>query len=334
MAHRTLVIGINNRGRKLADVVNTHPQFELTGIADLNPKRLEDHGNQLDIEAARHHTDYKAALSSGAFDVAVVALPNHLHYPAAKDALQAGMHCLVEKPFTLELAHAEELVALAEKKKLVLMVAQNYRTTPPLPFIRQAIDQKYLGRLAGVQACLHRNRGPRSEQEQQLPCSVLFIQGIHHLDWLRTALPAPVKTVIGRFERPAWSKWKCPSICHVMLECEDGVLVSYQASYDSRGEITTYTGRWRFEFETGDLIVDDNRDVWEISNCGQKRRIIQKFDAEADKDAPLFDSLHRAIENGTEPPTSGRDNLKTLKIILDIVQSATQRHSDSPGHCQ
>ena len=181
MGHRTLVIGINNRGKKLANVVNVHPQFELTGIADLDPKRLEDHGNQLNIGPSGQYTDYQAALSSGTFDVAVVALPNHLHYRAAKDVIEAGMHCLVEKPFTLELAHAEELVALAEQAKVVLGVVQNYRTTPPLPFIRQAIAEQRLGRLTSVQACLHRNRGPSSEPEQQLPCSVLFIQGIHIL---------------------------------------------------------------------------------------------------------------------------------------------------------
>jgi len=328
MAHRTIVIGINNRGLKLAETVKAHPHFALTGIADLDGPRLAQVGNKLQVPKYGHYTDYKTALASGNFDVAVVALPNHLHYPASKDVLNAGMHCLTEKPFTLKMSHAEELVTLADKKKLVLEVVQNNRFTPSLDYVKQCIAGQRLGRLAGVEVSLHRNRGPRSEQEQQLPCSVLFIQGIHHLDWLRTALPAPIKTVIGRFYRPTWSRWKCPSICHIILECEDGVLVNYRGSYESQGEITNFQARWRFELERGDLLVDDNLDVWQLSEFGQKRELVHKSQTERDNNIPLLDALHEAIVNGTEPPTSGRDNIKTLKLLLDIVSSAASAEPD------
>lgn len=324
MPHNVLVIGLNNRGCTLARTVSSHAAFELAGLADIDSSRLRAVGEDFAVPAQNCFTDYKKALASGNFDVAVVALPNHLHYTATRDVLNAGMHCLTEKPFTLKMADAEELVALADEKKLVLEVVQNNRSNPALAFIRQFIAEQRLGRLAGVQVSLHRNRGPRSEQEQQLLCSVLFIQGIHHLDWLRSALPAPIKTTIARLHRPPWSLWKCPSICHVMLECEDGVLVNYRASYESRGEISSFTGRWRFEFEKGDLILDDKQDVWQVTELGQNRQLIHKFNPEVDNNAPLFDALHEAIVNGTEPPTSGRDNLKTLKIILDIVQTAGQ----------
>ena len=329
MAHRTIVIGINNRGRKLAQTVAAHPHFDLAGLADIDPERLEQAAQELQVPKQGRYSDYKAALASGDFQVAVIALPNHLHYSATKDVLNADMHCLTEKPFVLEMAHAEELVDLADRKKVVLEVVQNFRTSPPLVFIKDFIAKQGLGRLAGVQGSLHRYRRPRSRQEQQLPCSVLFIQGIHHLDWLRTALPAPIKTVIGRFHQPPWSEWKCPSICQVMLECRDGVLVNYRASSESRGELTSYQGRWRFEFEKGDLILDDNQDVWQITEPNQTRQLLHKFDAEVDNNAPLLDGLHAAIVQGIEPPTSGRDNLKTLRIILDIVRTANQAQWNS-----
>ena len=322
MSHKTILIGVSGRGLTLARTISAHPHFELAGVADIDPQRLQDAAGKFSVPQQGLFTDYQQAVDSGLFDVAVIALPNNLHYPATRDVLNASMHCLTEKPFTLEMSHAQELVSLADEKKLVLQVVQNYRTTPPLPTVRQAITEQRLGGLIGVEGSFHRNRQPRAEHEQQLPCSVLFIQGIHHLDWLRSALPSPITGTFARFASPPVSDWQCPSICHVILQCQDGTLVNFRASYDSQGQMSRYCGRWRFEFEKGDLIIDDNQDLWQITEQGRQRNLLEKFTGEADNAAPLFDALHKAITEGLEPPTSGRDNLKTLKLILDIVNSA------------
>ena len=322
MPHKTIVIGAGKRGFVLARTISAHPHFKLAGVADTDSRRLQTAVEEFAVSPEGLFADYREALDSGLYEVAVIALPNNLHYRATKDVLNASMHCLTEKPFTLEMSHAQELVALADKKKLVLQVVQNYRTTPPLPTVHQAIAEQRLDRLIGVEGSFHRNRQPRATHEQQLPCSVLFIQSIHHIDWLRSALPAPVARTFARFASPPKSSWQCPSICHVMLQCADGVLVNYRASSDSQGQISTYCGRWRFEFEKGDLIIDDNQDLWQINQHGQHRDLVEKFTRKTDGNSPLFDALHRGIIKGIEPPTSGRDNLKTLKLILDIVNSA------------
>ena len=268
MSHKTILIGVSGRGLTLARTISAHPHFELAGVADIDPQRLQDAAGKFSVPQQGLFTDYQQAVDSGLFDVAVIALPNNLHYPATRDVLNASMHCLTEKPFTLKMSHAEELVALADKRQLILQVVQNYRTTPPLPAVRQAIAEQRLGRLLGLEGTFHRNRQPRAEHEQQLPCSVLFIQSIHHLDWLRSALPARITRTCAGFASPPAGNWQCPSICHVMLQCQDGTLVNYRASYNSQGHVTTYCGQWRFEFENGDLIIDDNQDLWQITAQG------------------------------------------------------------------
>jgi hypothetical protein len=62
---------------------------------------------------------------------------------------------------------------------------------------------------------------------------LLFLQGIHHLDWLLGCLPAPIDDLDCRFGRPASSPWQSPSLYHLILRCRDGVLVSYRGSYEA-----------------------------------------------------------------------------------------------------
>lgn len=76
-----------------------------------------------------------------------IATPVHTHYPLAKRALEAGKHVLVEKPLTSKVEHAEELVALAEAKGLVLMVDHVFVYSPPVIKMKEIVDSGKLGKL-------------------------------------------------------------------------------------------------------------------------------------------------------------------------------------------
>lgn len=69
------------------------------------------------------HTDYQAFLMDQSFDTVYIGLTNVLHYQYAKDAILAGKHVIVEKPFTVTVAEAKELHALAVKHECMLFEA-------------------------------------------------------------------------------------------------------------------------------------------------------------------------------------------------------------------
>jgi len=320
--HKTLVVGLRSRGAAWARAVAEHPEFELAGIVDIDPETLAKRGAEFEVPEDARYTDHKAALGSGGYAACVVVVPHKLHYAITKDALEAGLHCLTEKPFTMDLAEAEELVALADSRARVVEVVQNYRYRASALHVAQAIREERLGRLANIEGRFHRYRPPNGPHETGMPFPVLFTQSVHHLDWLVSVLPAPIADVFARHQRVPWSKWANPSVCHVTLCCADGVLASYQASYESQGEISDYGGRWRCEFEKGDLIVEDDQRVWQVTDRGKTRECVLDNSKEARSgDLCLLDDLHEAIVNGTEPPTSGRDNLKTLKVLFEIMAS-------------
>lgn len=96
------------------------------------------------------YTDEDACYAAGGFDAVYIGTANHLHYAAAKRALNAGYHVILEKPFVSTAAEARELFALADAKGLVLFEAI---TIPYMPQVclpaaadgKARADQRGLG---------------------------------------------------------------------------------------------------------------------------------------------------------------------------------------------
>jgi len=92
-------------------------------------------------------SDSSEILSSSNIDVVAIVTPVWTHFELAKKALENGKHVFVEKPFTSDSAQAEELIELAERKGLTLMVDHTFLFTGAVKKIRQLIDDQVLGRL-------------------------------------------------------------------------------------------------------------------------------------------------------------------------------------------
>ncbi len=91
--------------------------------------------------------DYNDILTSPEIDAVAVITPVSTHFELAKKALENGKHVFVEKPFTSTVSQAEELITLAEKKKLIIMVDHTFIFTGAVKKIKQLIDKKMLGDL-------------------------------------------------------------------------------------------------------------------------------------------------------------------------------------------
>ena len=92
-------------------------------------------------------TDPCELIRSPEIDVVAVVTPVWTHYELAKLALENGKHVFVEKPFTCTTAQAEELIELAERKNLKIMVDHTFLFTGAVKRIRQLIDDGTLGDL-------------------------------------------------------------------------------------------------------------------------------------------------------------------------------------------
>ena len=119
-------------------------------------------------------------------DIVVVATSNDVHYSLAKRALEVGKHVVVEKPFTITTAEADELIALAKEKGRILTVHHNARFHSDFKTVQKVIESGRLGPVVNYQARFDRFRNYRRVgqwREEDLPGSgIHYDLGAHLID--------------------------------------------------------------------------------------------------------------------------------------------------------
>ena len=119
------MIGTGYLGKFHAEKYASLPDCELVAVVDIN----EDAANAVaDKHGANALTDYQKLL--GEVDAVSIVVPTTLHHQVSKDFLSAGVHVLVEKPITVTVDEADELIALAKEKGLILQVGHLERFNP------------------------------------------------------------------------------------------------------------------------------------------------------------------------------------------------------------
>ena len=137
------IIGCGYWGPNLMRNFNRLPDSEVVCCADLDENRLNHiKGLYPRIEAAK---GYREMLDKKEIDAVIVATPVETHYRIAKDALNAGKHVLIEKPITGSSKDAAELIRIAEKKGMVLMVDHTFEYSPSARKIKEIIRNGELG---------------------------------------------------------------------------------------------------------------------------------------------------------------------------------------------
>jgi predicted dehydrogenase len=139
------VIGYGYWGPNVVRNFAEHADCRVVSVCDANPQAL--------ARLASRHPDIHGVssadelLTSPAIDAVAIVTPVSTHYELTKQALQNGKHVFVEKPFTATSAQAEELIELADRKSLQIMVDHTFLFSGAVRRINELIEAGTLGRL-------------------------------------------------------------------------------------------------------------------------------------------------------------------------------------------
>lgn len=148
--------------------------------------------------------DLPTALAAGPLDAVVIALPNSLHAPLAIEALNAGLHVLVDKPMALDATQARAMRTAARRNDRCLLVGHMWRYDPQALWLRDAVRDGELGTIVKTKAYgIHVNWGPAGwfVDPELAGGGALIDMGVHAIDTTRLLLgdPQPV-SVYARIE--------------------------------------------------------------------------------------------------------------------------------------
>ena len=114
---KVAVIGAGHLGSIHAKIYKQISTCTLVGVCDTNPANLKTVSGSLRVPG---YSDYRELF--GKIDAASIAVPTLLHHQVARDFLEKNIHLLVEKPFTVDLSQADNLIEIAKKNSLILQV--------------------------------------------------------------------------------------------------------------------------------------------------------------------------------------------------------------------
>ncbi|MFM8291933.1 MAG: Gfo/Idh/MocA family protein, partial [Planctomycetia bacterium] len=128
----------------------------VAGAFSSDAARSKASAADYDVDPTRAYGSYqelfdkeRALPADRRIDFVSVTTPNHMHFPVAKAAVEAGFHVVCDKPLTLTLAEAEELAKAVAKANVVFAVTHNYTG---YPLVRQAREMILSGQLGEIQA--------------------------------------------------------------------------------------------------------------------------------------------------------------------------------------
>jgi predicted dehydrogenase len=140
---RVAIVGCGKIADQHAEQILRIPGCEIVGVCDreeLMARQLQER-----LNVGKWFTEVQDLLDKAKPDVVHITSPPQSHYPVGKLCLEAGRHIYVEKPFTVTVEEADELIRLAERRNLKLTVGHNAQFSHAANRMRKLVAEGYLG---------------------------------------------------------------------------------------------------------------------------------------------------------------------------------------------
>ncbi|MFN8524204.1 MAG: Gfo/Idh/MocA family oxidoreductase [Chloroflexota bacterium] len=313
---RVAVVGCGYWGPNLIRNFAALPQATLVAACDLSQERLQAIGAQYpDI---RLTTSYAELLNSDV-DAIAIATPVRSHYPLVKQALQAGKHVLVEKPLTGNVADGMEVVELAERNGLILMVDHTFLFEPAVEALRDLVQSGELGDIWQVSAA-RLNLGLIRPD-----ANVVWDLAPHDISILLEVLGADPLTVSAR--GVAHVQPGIPEVAYLELGFPKNVMAHVNVSWLEPSKVRRITIVGSRKMAVYNDTLPDKLRVFDRSVVATEtdegsRELSYRFGETTSVSLPKLEPLRRqaahfvaCIRQGETPRVDGRQGLRVVQIL-------------------
>lgn len=227
------IIGFGRMGITHYSIINTHPDVEMTAIADTSSMMLNMIKKYL--PTVKMFDDYKDLLKSGLVDAVIVCTPSSMHFDVCKMACEKGISVFCEKPFTTDPKLASELANMFEAKGLVNQVGYVYRFDAVFKKVKELLGQGIIGKVVHTNAQFlsltiskpQPEKGWRSKRENGGGCT--YEMGSHVIDLMEFFFGKPQR-IIGTLMNQVYSE-AVEDISEAQIVYKDGVSANIHVNW-------------------------------------------------------------------------------------------------------
>jgi predicted dehydrogenase len=299
-----VLIGCGSISKKHIESLIRIPEAEIVAVCDIDRKTAEGIANSHGIP---FYTDYHDMAKNEEFNIFVILTPSGNHAKAILDLVQYGKHFVVEKPLTLRLSDADEIVKSCDMMGCKLFVVQQNRFNPPIIKLKEAI---ITGRFGKIVLATVRVRWCRKQEyyDQKgwrgtwaYDGGVLANQANHHVDML-SWLIGDVDSV------KAMSATQLANI-----EAEDTAVAILKFRNGALGVIEATTATRPRDLE-GSISVLGEKGSVEVGGFFMNELKIWNFEDSTDEDIDIFET------HGKTPDTLAWNHTEFYKDVISCIK--------------
>ena len=246
-----------NMGKLHADTMHGTGAFKVTAVADIDPKRTKAAKKELDD--VKVFADHHKLAASGLCDIAIVITPHNCHASIAVDLLKAGVGVISEKPFSITIDQATEMIEAAQAADVMLSVFHNRRWDGDYLTIKRIIEDGLIGEPFQCEAFFGSYDYPGDWWRSHKPISggAIYDWGAHFTDWILNLMPYKMESVTGFFSKRVWHDVTNEDHCKAIIRFEDNRSADLEmSSIAGRGK-----PKWRILGTKGGLTQDWEKPV-------------------------------------------------------------------------
>ncbi|MGG4607133.1 oxidoreductase [Providencia sp. Me31A] len=322
-----------------APFLGTLEGYDLTSISSSDPSKVKADWPDVNVAASP-----EAIFADKDIELVVIPTPNDTHFPLAQAALAAGKHVVVDKPFTLDVAQAEQLKLQAEKAGKLLSVYQNRRWDSGFLTVKKILQEGCLGDIKYYESHFDRYRPAVRQRwrEANIPgAGIWYDLGPHLLDQVLQYFGKPTAiTADLAMIRP---NAQAVDYFHTILQYADKKVVLHATTlaaapmpiYVIHGMNGSYVKygldtqesclkngakpegvNWGVDSNTGNVTLSQNDEL-----------ITQPWPNEKGNYGGYYHAIYKAIRNGEANPVTPSEAIDIMKLIEAGIRSATEKRT-------
>jgi predicted dehydrogenase len=321
------IIGTGWCGGIRAETCAASPFVSELHVAETNPARLKEIAGKTNLASAT--SDYRELLANDQIDAVIIsATPETLHFPMAKESLLAGKHVFLEKPISVELSEADELIELAREKQRFFTIGYSQRFNPKFAFVKRSIDNGTIGEPVSALVSRHISRGLGNKISGRGKLSPAAMEATHDIDFVLWCLaPRKPVRVYAQEVRKIMKKTVDASDCvWIIVTMDDGSVFTIGAGWVQPPAYPNFSSTWIEMVGTeGSILVDDtHRDV--VLNTMQKGIVFPLSTMPGEKVAHVYagpmeaETMHflECVALNRKPLVTAEE----ARVVMQIYQAA------------
>jgi predicted dehydrogenase len=325
------IVGCGGIGLKHSMAYQSHPKSELVCVCDMVKEKADVRARDLGVKA--YYSVEEMLASEAELDAVGVITADHLHFEPVMEALDAGKHVLVEKPLSLNIKEAEQMVKKAQEKDVKLAINYNRRYSKSYLKAKEYVDDGTLGEIRYIIMKLSQG-GPAGSKKGKY--YLLYELQTHSLDLMRH-FGGDIAHISAHMAAPRANQAReGEDIVYTSIavsikfsnECVGTLMASWDSSFTHPIEFLEVCG------SNGYMRVDNIVEGVSLYPHGDQTVKVWKpsiFDAGALTFDKIFENrVHAFVDDmtaGREPSPTGMDGLKALSAVEAIIKSFEEKKS-------